>query len=110
MQRLRRSRRSRLIAGVCGGIGERYGIPPFVVRLAFIVGLLVPFWPILLYVVGWLLIPEEPDFILDPPYETSGEDGPTEMEGLEGPAATDRGQDGDGYADSWERDEGRGSF
>ena len=27
MQRLRRSRRSRLIAGVCGGIGERYGYP-----------------------------------------------------------------------------------
>lgn len=34
---LRRSRTNRVVAGVAGGVGERFAIDPFVVRMAFVV-------------------------------------------------------------------------
>ena len=57
---LRRSRRRRLIAGVCGGIAERLGWPPAVVRILFVLGSLVPVLPgFLVYFVLWLVVPLE---------------------------------------------------
>lgn len=56
---LRRSRRDRKIAGVCGGIAEWGGWDPTVVRLAFIVGLLLPGPGILAYLALWLAVPED---------------------------------------------------
>ena len=57
---LRRSRRRRLIAGVCGGLAERHGWSPTVVRILFVVGSLVPVLPgFLVYLVLWLVVPLE---------------------------------------------------
>jgi phage shock protein C len=56
---LRRSRRDRVIAGVCGGLGRYLGIDPVLLRIAFVVLALVGGGGILLYVVSWILIPEE---------------------------------------------------
>jgi phage shock protein PspC (stress-responsive transcriptional regulator) len=56
---LRRSRDDRVIAGVCGGLGRHFGIDPVVLRLVFVVLLLAGGSGILLYVVGWIAIPEE---------------------------------------------------
>ena len=59
-KRLRRSRRQRWIAGVCGGLAERYGWRPSVVRLLFVIGSLVPVLPgFVVYLVLWLVIPSE---------------------------------------------------
>lgn len=104
MQRLRRSRRSRLIAGVCGGIGERYGFPPFILRLVLIAATICTLVVPLVYLVGWLVIPDgEEDAILDSPYGDSEVDEPTDS-GQEADA-----QQADAQADPWARDEERNS-
>ncbi|WP_242613502.1 PspC domain-containing protein [Herbihabitans rhizosphaerae] len=59
--RPRRPRRGRKIAGVAAGIGHRYGIDPVLVRVAFLVGALYGGAGIVLYLLGWLLLPEESD-------------------------------------------------
>ncbi len=57
---LRRSRNNRIFAGVCGGLGEFFGINPFWFRLAFLIALLPGGVPgFLLYLVLWLIIPNE---------------------------------------------------
>jgi phage shock protein C len=56
---LRRSRRSRVIAGVCGGLAEFFGISAFWFRLAFLIALIPGGIPgILLYLLLWLVIPK----------------------------------------------------
>lgn len=57
---LRRSRSDRLIAGVCGGIAARFGWNAGLVRLLFIVGSFLPIIPgFIIYVILWILLPEE---------------------------------------------------
>ena len=59
-QPLRRSKHSRLIAGVCGGLGEFFGISPAWFRLAFLLALLPGGIPgILIYLICWVIIPGE---------------------------------------------------
>ena len=59
---LRRSRRNRLIAGVCGGLAEWLGWDPTLVRVLYVVVsiLSVAFPGILVYIVLWLVMPEAP--------------------------------------------------
>lgn len=55
-KRLYRSRKNKVLSGVCGGIGDYFGIDPVIVRLVFIftgVGLLA-------YIVMAIIIPIEP--------------------------------------------------
>jgi len=57
---LRRSRRHRIIAGVAGGMAERFGLPVWLVRLLWLILLLPGGLPgILPYLVCWVLIPSE---------------------------------------------------
>lgn len=59
-KRLTRSRQERMIAGVCGGIGHYLNIDPTLIRLAL---LLLAIWGgggILVYIIAWIVIPEEP--------------------------------------------------
>ncbi len=58
---LRRSTSDRLIGGVCGGIGRRYGIDPVVLRVVFVVGILVSGVGLLVYLALWLLLPTDQD-------------------------------------------------
>ncbi len=57
---LRRSVANRTIAGVCGGLGEYFGIDPTAVRVAYVLlSILSAGFPaILVYVVLWIVIPE----------------------------------------------------
>jgi len=58
---LRRSRRNRVIAGVCGGLGEFFGISAFWFRLAFLLLLLPGGLPgIVPYIILWIIIPKAP--------------------------------------------------
>jgi phage shock protein PspC (stress-responsive transcriptional regulator) len=55
-----RSRRHRILAGVCGGLAERLGWRPWVVRALFVVGSFLPILPgFLVYLAFWLFVPEE---------------------------------------------------
>ena len=58
-KRLFRSRKSRMIAGVCGGIAEYFEIDPTLVRLLWVVASLFSGGAgILGYVIAWIIIPE----------------------------------------------------
>jgi phage shock protein C len=60
-KKLYRSRTNRWIFGVCGGLAEFFGIDPIVVRLVFIIGALLGFGSfILIYLVMFFVVPEEP--------------------------------------------------
>ncbi len=56
--RLTRSRTDRLVAGVAGGLGHRFGVPVVGVRLAFGVLAFVGGIGVVLYIVAWLVMPE----------------------------------------------------
>ena len=57
---LRRSRSDRVVAGVCGGLSEFFGISTFWFRLAFLIALIPGGVPGLLpYILCWLIIPKE---------------------------------------------------
>ena len=60
---LQRSRRHKMIAGVCGGIAEWLGWDPTVVRVLYVVGsiLSVAFPGMLVYVVLWIVMPKAPE-------------------------------------------------
>ena len=56
---LRRSRRNRIIAGVCGGLAEFYGISSFWFRLAFLIALIPGGVPgIGAYIILWVIMPK----------------------------------------------------
>ena len=60
---LRRSRSNRMIAGVCGGLAEFFGISAFWFRL----GMFIAFIPggvpgILIYLLMWIMVPKELTF------------------------------------------------
>lgn len=60
MKELKRSRTNRMIAGVCGGIGEYFEIDPTVVRLVWVVvTVLTSGIGILAYLLAVLVVPEE---------------------------------------------------
>jgi phage shock protein C len=60
MKRLSRSNTERLLAGVCGGIGQYYDTDPNLIRILWVVLTLLSFGiGVIAYIVAWLLIPEE---------------------------------------------------
>lgn len=57
---LRRSYRNRIIAGVCGGLAEFFGISAFWFRLAFLIALIPGGVPgLLTYFLLWIIVPSE---------------------------------------------------
>ncbi|ASQ46351.1 PspC domain-containing protein [Legionella clemsonensis] len=59
-KRLYRSRRDKMIAGVCGGLANYFNMDPTVMRLIFILLLLLGGSAILVYLIMWLVVPLEP--------------------------------------------------
>jgi phage shock protein PspC (stress-responsive transcriptional regulator) len=56
----RRSSSDRMVAGVCGGLAEQFGVPTAVLRLAFV---LMTFFSVgvglLIYLVLWIVMPSD---------------------------------------------------
>lgn len=58
--KLRRSRNDRIVAGVCGGLGEFFGLSPWIFRLIFLFLLVPGGLPGLVpYLLMWVIIPSE---------------------------------------------------
>ncbi|RVX46834.1 phage shock protein C (PspC) family protein [Nonomuraea polychroma] len=55
-----RSREHRIIAGVCGGLADKLGWSPTLVRILWLLLSLIPGPLWVVYVIMWILIPEEP--------------------------------------------------
>ena len=58
-RRLYRSRTDRKIAGIAGGLAEYFGVDATWVRVAFVASIVLPGPQVLLYLLLWLVIPEE---------------------------------------------------
>ncbi len=61
MKRLYKSRRNKVIDGVCGGIGEYLGVDPVIIRIIFILLFFMGGVGLLLYIAGMLIIPPSPE-------------------------------------------------
>ena len=57
--RLVRPKQGRIIAGVAAGLADRFGISRDVMRLLFVISLILPGPQILIYIILWVIIPEE---------------------------------------------------
>lgn len=64
-KKLYRSRKDRMIGGVCGGIADYFDIDPTLVRLAFLLILLARGAGLLAYIIAWIIIPEKPQSYYD---------------------------------------------
>lgn len=62
MRKLYMSRTDKKLLGICGGIGETYGIDPTVVRLVVCCGaILTALVPVaLMYLAAYIIVPEKP--------------------------------------------------
>lgn len=59
-KQLRRSSTNKVIAGVCGGLGEYFEVDPSVVRIVFVLLTFFGASGILLYLILWIILPASP--------------------------------------------------
>lgn len=59
-KRLYRSKRNRMIGGVCGGVGEYFNVDPTFVRLLWVLLTFAYGSGVLVYIIAWIIIPEHP--------------------------------------------------
>jgi phage shock protein C len=55
-----RSREHKMIAGVCGGLAEKWGWRPTSVRLLFVLSCILPGPQFVIYLIMWLFVPKAP--------------------------------------------------
>jgi phage shock protein PspC (stress-responsive transcriptional regulator) len=60
--RLVRPRDDRWIAGVCSGLGRRFGLPANLVRLLFVLSCLLPGPQFIVYLVLWIIMPNDDSY------------------------------------------------
>lgn len=56
MKRLYRSRNSRILTGLCGGLGDYLEVDPVLIRLIWLV---IPGLNLVVYIIGSIIVPEE---------------------------------------------------
>jgi len=59
-KRLYRSRKDKILGGVCGGIAEYFNTDPTIVRILWVLLSLADGIGILLYIAMWIIVPQEP--------------------------------------------------
>lgn len=59
-KKLYRSRNQKMLAGVCGGLAEYFGVDPTIVRLVWALTVCFAGAGILVYIICAIVIPEEP--------------------------------------------------
>lgn len=60
VKRLYRSKKDRILGGVCGGIAEYFNLDPVLVRLLWVFFACVAGTGVLAYIIAWIIIPEKP--------------------------------------------------
>ncbi|MFY0406658.1 PspC domain-containing protein [Solicola sp. PLA-1-18] len=51
--------RRKVIAGVCAGLAQRFGLSPTLVRVAFVLSCVLPGPQFVVYLILWLIMPKE---------------------------------------------------
>jgi phage shock protein C len=59
-KKLYKSRKGKILAGVCGGLAEYLNLDPTIIRLAWVIFSLAYGVGVLVYIIAWLLIPNNP--------------------------------------------------
>ena len=59
-EKLFRSRRTRVIAGVAGGLAQYFNIDPVIIRILFVVLTVMHGMGPVIYIILWIAVPEEP--------------------------------------------------
>ena len=59
-KRLFRSRKERIIGGVCGGLGKYFNLDPVIMRLIWALLFFFGGIGLLAYIIAWIIVPEEP--------------------------------------------------
>lgn len=91
MERLHRSKRNKVLLGVCGGLSEYLHIDAVIIRIVCILTMLMG-WGIIVYFAAALLMPADSDYMYDERQWNAGSDHGTDF-------------DNDFYndADDWDR-------
>lgn len=63
VKKLYRSRKNKIIAGICGGFGEYFNLDPLIFRIIFIVLVLADGIGILIYIILFFLMPAEAEIV-----------------------------------------------
>lgn len=61
-KRLYRDKQGAMVAGVCTGLGDYFGIDPVIIRLVWAVLIFAAGTGLLAYIICWIIIPEAPDY------------------------------------------------
>jgi phage shock protein C len=56
---LTRPQEGRIIAGVCAGLAQRFGWSVSLVRLLFVLSVVIPGSQVLVYIILWILMPNQ---------------------------------------------------
>jgi phage shock protein C len=59
-EKLYRSRTNRQVAGVCGGLAQRFNVDAILIRVVFLLLGLLGGAGIVLYIALWIIVPQEP--------------------------------------------------
>jgi len=60
-KKLYRSRKEKMIAGICGGLSEHFGIDPTLIRVLFVLFAFLGGTALLLYLIMWVIVPLKPE-------------------------------------------------
>ena len=63
MKKLYRSKRDMMVAGVCGGVAEYFDVDSSMVRLLWVLLIIFGGSGLLLYIIGWVIIPEREEAV-----------------------------------------------
>lgn len=59
-KKLYRSTSDKWLGGVCAGVAKYFNIDPLMVRILLLIAIFGYGCGLLLYIIGWILIPQEP--------------------------------------------------
>lgn len=60
-KKLYRSKKNRIIGGICGGIAEYFDIDPVLIRIIAVLTIFANGIGIIAYIIAWIIIPQNPE-------------------------------------------------
>jgi len=62
-KRIYRSESEKVIGGVCGGLGEYFGVDPTWIRILFVLSIFASGVGLIAYIIGWIVIPSKKETV-----------------------------------------------
>ena len=68
-KKLYRSKKDKMIAGICGGIAEYFDVDSTLIRLLAVIFILLGGAGFVVYIIAWIIIPETPEKVSDDKFD-----------------------------------------